>query len=155
MVQEMRFPLGARQRVKNELRHLHPEYHCFLEAGKDPAPSDGHGEDLITCQSPRGPELTAAVQARLQLQLNCCHTGSSTAASCCHRGCPQRLKYTKWAGGSRSLTHRRAAMGGLVYSRRRLGARRSSRRTAVHWILACSTSFSMFQQYSSRTQFSL
>jgi len=25
MVQEVRFPLGARQRVKNELKHLHPE----------------------------------------------------------------------------------------------------------------------------------
>jgi len=34
----MRFPLGARQRAKNEIRHLDPEYHCFLEAGKDPAP---------------------------------------------------------------------------------------------------------------------
>jgi len=41
MVQEVRFPLGARQRVKNELKHLHPEYHCFLEAGKDSPPSDG------------------------------------------------------------------------------------------------------------------
>jgi hypothetical protein len=38
MVQEVRFPLGARQRVKNELKHLHPEYHCFLETGKDPLP---------------------------------------------------------------------------------------------------------------------
>jgi hypothetical protein len=45
MVQEVRFPLGARQRVKNELKHLHPEYHCFLEAGKDPLPSDGEGMD--------------------------------------------------------------------------------------------------------------
>ncbi len=69
---------------------------------------------LITCQSPRGPELTADVQALLQLQLNCCHTGSSTAAACCHRGCPQRLRYTKWAGGSRSLTHKRADMGGFT-----------------------------------------
>ena len=40
MVQEVRFPLGARQRVKSELKHLHPEYHCFLEAGKDSLPSD-------------------------------------------------------------------------------------------------------------------
>ena len=45
MVQEVRFPLGARQCVKNELKHLHPEYHCFLEAGKDPLPSDGEGMD--------------------------------------------------------------------------------------------------------------
>jgi len=36
----------------------------------------------IACYSPRGPELTAAVQAPLQLQLNCCHTGSSTASAC-------------------------------------------------------------------------
>jgi len=35
----MLFPLGARQRVKNELWDLYPEYH-FLEARKDPAPSD-------------------------------------------------------------------------------------------------------------------
>ncbi len=40
MAQEVRFPSGARQRVKRELKHLHPEYHCFLEAGKDPLPSD-------------------------------------------------------------------------------------------------------------------
>jgi hypothetical protein len=46
MVQELLFPLGAKQRVKNELRHLHPEYHCFLEAGKDPVPSEGEGENL-------------------------------------------------------------------------------------------------------------
>jgi hypothetical protein len=52
MVQEMRFPLGARHRVKNELRHLHPEYHCFLEAGKDPAPSDGEGGDMVGYKSP-------------------------------------------------------------------------------------------------------
>ena len=43
MVQEVRFPLGARQRVKNELKHLHPEYYCFLKAGKDPLSSDGDG----------------------------------------------------------------------------------------------------------------
>jgi hypothetical protein len=73
---------------------------------------------IPNCQSPRGPELTAAVQAPLQLQLNCCHTGSepegSTAAACYRRGCPQRLRYAKWAGGSRSLTHRRAAMSGFT-----------------------------------------
>ena len=62
----------------------------------------------------RGPELTAAVQAPLQLQLNCCHTGSSTDAACSHMGCSQRLRYTKWAGGSRSQTHRRAAMCGFT-----------------------------------------
>jgi hypothetical protein len=33
-------------RVKNELRHLYPEYHCFLEAGKDPAPSDREDRDM-------------------------------------------------------------------------------------------------------------
>ncbi len=52
MVQEMLFPLGARQRVKNEVRHLHPEYHCFLEAGKDPLPSDREGTDTERQQSP-------------------------------------------------------------------------------------------------------
>jgi endonuclease/exonuclease/phosphatase family metal-dependent hydrolase len=52
IVQEMRFPLGARQRVKNELRHLHPEYHCFLEAGKDPLPSHGEGIDTKRQKSP-------------------------------------------------------------------------------------------------------
>ena len=51
-----------------------------------------------TCQSPRGPMLTAAAQAPLQLQLNCCNTGSSTAASCCHKGCPQRLRHTSRQG---------------------------------------------------------
>jgi len=68
----------------------------------------------LHCQSLRCPELTAAVQAPLQLQLNCCHTGSSTDAACCHMGCLQRLRYTKWAGGSRSQTHRRAAMCGFT-----------------------------------------
>ena len=48
------------------------------------------------CQSPRGPKLTAAAQA--PLQLNCCNTGSSTAASCCHKGCPQRLRYRSRRG---------------------------------------------------------
>ena len=52
MVQEVRFPLGARQRVKNELKHLHPEYHCFLEAGKDPLPPDGEGMDTERPKSP-------------------------------------------------------------------------------------------------------
>ena len=47
-------------------------------------------------QSPRGPKLTAAAQA--PLQLNCCNTGSSTAASCCHKGCPQRLRHTSRQG---------------------------------------------------------
>ena len=67
-----------------------------------------------TVKFPRCPELTPAAQAPLQLQLNCCHTGSSTAAACCHKGCPQRLRYRKWARGSRSLTHRRAVMGGFT-----------------------------------------
>jgi len=52
MVQEMRFPLGARQRVKNELQHLYTEYHCFLEAGKDPGPSDEEGGDMVGYKSP-------------------------------------------------------------------------------------------------------
>jgi len=30
------------------------------------------------------------------------------------RGCPQRLRCAKWAGVSRSQTHRRAAMGGFT-----------------------------------------
>lgn len=38
MVQELRFPLGARQRVKNELKHLHPEYHCLLKRGRTHSP---------------------------------------------------------------------------------------------------------------------
>lgn len=46
LIQEMRFPLEARQRVKNELLHLHPEYHCFIEAGRNPAPSVGDDEDM-------------------------------------------------------------------------------------------------------------
>ena len=41
---------------------------------------------------------TAAAQAPLQLQLNCCHTGSSIAAACCHKGCPQRLRYRSRRG---------------------------------------------------------
>jgi hypothetical protein len=81
----------------------------FLTAVRDALSARQH-----FCQSPRGPELTAAAQAPLQLQLNCCHTGSSTAAACCHKGCPQRLRYRKWAGGSRLQTHRRAAMGGFT-----------------------------------------
>jgi hypothetical protein len=68
------------------------------------------------CESPRGPELTAAVQASLQLQLNSCLTGSSTAGVCYRRGCPQRLRYAKWAGGSGLLTHRRAALGVFTLS---------------------------------------
>ena len=52
MVQEMRFPLGARQRVKNELKHLHPEYHCLLEAGKDPLPSEEDSMDMERLQNP-------------------------------------------------------------------------------------------------------
>ena len=52
MVQEMQFPLGARQRVKTEIRHQHLEYHCFLEAVKDPAPSDGECEDIEGYKSP-------------------------------------------------------------------------------------------------------
>jgi hypothetical protein len=52
MVQEVRFPLGARQRVKNELKHLHLEYHCFLESGKDPLPPDGEGMDTDRPKSP-------------------------------------------------------------------------------------------------------
>jgi hypothetical protein len=51
MVQEMRFPLGVRQRVKNELRHLYPEYHCFLETGNDQAPSDEEGGDMVGYKS--------------------------------------------------------------------------------------------------------
>jgi endonuclease/exonuclease/phosphatase family metal-dependent hydrolase len=50
MVQELRFPSGARQRVKNELQQQYPQYHCFLEAGKDPTvtptPSEGEGGDV-------------------------------------------------------------------------------------------------------------
>jgi hypothetical protein len=56
MVQEVRFPLEARQRVKNELKHLHPEYYCFLEAGKDPLSSDGDGMDIERPKSPSGPD---------------------------------------------------------------------------------------------------
>jgi hypothetical protein len=52
MVQEVRFSLGARQRVKNELKHQHPEYYCFLEAGKDPLSSDGDGMDTERPKSP-------------------------------------------------------------------------------------------------------
>ncbi len=52
MVQEVRFPLGARQRVKNELKHLHLEYHCFLEAGKDLLPSDGESTNTERLNSP-------------------------------------------------------------------------------------------------------
>ncbi len=52
MVQEVRFPLGARQRVKNELKHLHPEYYCFLEAGKDSPPSDGESTNMERLNSP-------------------------------------------------------------------------------------------------------
>jgi hypothetical protein len=52
MVQEMRFPLGARQRVKNELKHLHPEYHCLLEAGKDPLPSEEDSMDMERLKNP-------------------------------------------------------------------------------------------------------
>ena len=52
MVQELRFPLGARQRVKNELKHLHPEYHCLLEAGKDPLSSDEEGMDMVRLKNP-------------------------------------------------------------------------------------------------------
>ena len=56
MVQEVRFSLGARQRVKNELKHQHPEYYCFLEAGKDPLSSDGDGMDIERPKSPSGPD---------------------------------------------------------------------------------------------------
>lgn len=52
MVQEMRFPLGARQRVKNELKHLHPEYLCLLEAGKDSLPSDAESMDTERLKNP-------------------------------------------------------------------------------------------------------
>jgi hypothetical protein len=52
MVQEVLFSLGARQRVKNELKHLHPEYHCFLEAGKDSLPSDGESTNTERLSSP-------------------------------------------------------------------------------------------------------
>jgi len=38
--------------VKRELKHLHPEYHCFLEAGKDPLPSDGNGSNTEGLNSP-------------------------------------------------------------------------------------------------------
>ena len=38
--------------MKNELKHLHPEYHCFLEAGKDPLPPDGEGMDTERPKSP-------------------------------------------------------------------------------------------------------
>jgi hypothetical protein len=48
----MRYPQGARQRVKNELRHFYPEHHCFLEAGKVPAPSDGEGGYMEGYKSP-------------------------------------------------------------------------------------------------------
>ena len=52
MAQEVRFPLGARQRVKRELKHLHPEYHCFLEAGKDPLPADGNSPNAEGLNNP-------------------------------------------------------------------------------------------------------
>ena len=68
MVQEVRFPLGARQRVKNELKHLHPEYYCFSEAGKDPLSSDGDGMDTERPKSPW------------------CHRGHFAVATFLHRG---------------------------------------------------------------------
>jgi hypothetical protein len=52
MAQEVRFPLGARQRVKRELKHLHPEYHCFLEAGKDSPPSGRDSPNTEGLNSP-------------------------------------------------------------------------------------------------------
>ena len=52
MAQEVRFPSGARQRVKRELKHLHPEYHCFLEAGKDPLTADGNSPNTEGLNNP-------------------------------------------------------------------------------------------------------
>jgi len=52
MAQEVRLPLGARQRVKHELKYLHPEYHCFLEAGKDPLPSGRDSPNTEGLNSP-------------------------------------------------------------------------------------------------------
>ena len=89
---------------------------------------------LITCQSPRGPELTADVQALLQLQLNCCHTGSSTAAACYLKGLSAETEIHE-VGRRLSLADTQTSRYGRLYSRRRLCARRSSRRTALHWSL--------------------
>ena len=78
MVQEVRFPLGARQRVKNELKHLHPEYHCFPEAGKDPLPSDGEGTDTERLNSPW------------------CNRGHFAVATFLHRGVFKAAQRREW-----------------------------------------------------------
>jgi hypothetical protein len=89
MVQEMRFPLGARQRVKNEQRHLHPEYHCFLETGKDPLSSDGEGMDTERQKTPR------------------CNQGHFAVATFLHRGVFRTAQRREWHvdADTRTLRH--------------------------------------------------
>ena len=70
-----------------------------------------------------GSELTAAAQDPLQPQLSCCCTGSARTE-------------IREVGRGLSLADTQTGRYGRLHSRRRLCARRSSRRRALHWILA-------------------
>jgi endonuclease/exonuclease/phosphatase family metal-dependent hydrolase len=96
MVQEVRFPLGARQRVKNELKHLHPEYHCFLEAGKDPLPPDG--EDMDT-EAPKSPW---------------CKRGHFAVATFLHRGVFRSAQRREWHVDADTKTLRHMTRGRVL-----------------------------------------
>ncbi len=78
MAQEVRFPPGARQRVKHELKRLHPEYHCFLEAGKDPLPSDGNSPNTEGLTNPW------------------CNRGHFAVATFLHRGVFKAAQRREW-----------------------------------------------------------
>jgi endonuclease/exonuclease/phosphatase family metal-dependent hydrolase len=96
MVQEVRFPLGARQRVKNELKHLHPEYHYFLEAGKDPLPPDGEGMDTERPKSPW------------------CNRGHFAVATFLHRGVFRSAQRREWHVDADTKTLRHMTRGRVL-----------------------------------------
>ena len=96
MVQEMRFPLGARQRVKNELKHLHPEYHCLLEAGKDPLPSDEESMDTERLKNPW------------------CNRGHFAVATFLHRGVFKSAQRREWHVDADTKTLRHMTRGRVL-----------------------------------------